>query len=178
MMNKSIILFALAALVLASCEKDDDPPTPATPAALTDPVAVRLDSITVVSFPELNDQGSYWDGGNGSNLPDIYVEVFKDNILLFTSAAVASANPADSHPVSTPGSGALPINFGEGTNLLIKLYDDDGDPGTNAPDFIGQFYISDALGFFYGGDHAAGFSQLQVTGSNDVTFRLTGTFIY
>ena len=178
MMKQSIILFALVALALASCKKEDDTVTPSTPAALTDPTAVRLDSITVIGFPEQNGGGSYWDGGNGSNLPDPYVEVYKDNILLFTSGVVASASPTGSHDMSTPGSGARPIPFGEGSDLLIKLYDNDGDPNTNAPDFIGQFTITDALGFFYGGDHAAGFSQLQVTGSNDVTFLLTGTFIY
>lgn len=178
MMRTSISILALCALALSACNKDDDDnPAPAA-VQRTEPTAVRLDSITVVSFPEQNDQGSYWDGGDGSNLPEPFVRVYKDGILLFTSTAASSASPTGSHDMSTPSSGALPISYSGGTDLLIKLYDDDGDPNTNAPDFIGQFQVTDALGFFYGGDHAVGFNDLQVTGSNGVTFLLTGTFIY
>ncbi len=177
MMKKSMFLIPLFALALASCKKEDDP-APTTPATLSDPIAMRLDSITLAGFPEMNDQGSYWDGGDGSNLPDPFVKVYKDNILLFTSATQASASPSGVHDMSSGGTGSLPISFGENAPLKINLYDGDGDPSVNAPDFIGSLEIADPLGFFYGGDHAAGFSELEVTGSNGVTFRLTGTFIY
>ena len=177
MMKKSILLLAMTTIALASCKKEDDP-APSTPAAQSDPTAVRLDSITLVGFPEMNDQGSYWDGGNGTNLPDPFVEVYKDGILLFTSSTQQSADPSGVHTMSMGGSGSLPISFGTGAGLEIELYDDDGDPATNAPDLIGRLQISDALGFFYGGDHASSFSDLQVTGTNNVSFRLTGTFIY
>ena len=175
-MKKSIYYLA-AILVLASCSKDEDT-SPSDPTPPGDPVALRLDSITVTGFNEMNDAGSYWDGGSGSNLPDIYIEVDKNNIRLFTSTVWSSADPSGSHLLISAQSGSLPISFNETDDLKIRLYDNDGDPAVNAPDYIGIVSITNILPFLYGGDHAAGISNVEVSGDHGITMKLSGAFIY
>ena len=176
MMKRHLLFLTLLAVALVACKKDDDPVAPAPPAVQGDPTAIRLDSITLAGFPALNPQGGFWDGGFGTNLPDPYVEVFKNGILVYTSTVQGDVPHNGIHSMSTGAVGSLPITFGAGTNMMIKVWDNDADP--NDPDFIGQLVIDNALDFFYGGDQAAGFSDLPLTGSQDVNFRLTGTFIY
>ncbi|MCB0792105.1 MAG: hypothetical protein H6595_02035 [Flavobacteriales bacterium] len=177
MMKRSLLICALVAFALASCKKDETT-SPSGPTSQSDPVSFRLDSITLTGFNAMNGNGSYWDGGNGSNPADPFVNVYKEDVLLFTSTVASSASNTGSYAMSTPASGALPIAYGAGTKLEIALWDDDGDPNNNAPDYMGHVVIDDALTFFYGGDHAAGFTDLQVTGNNGITFLLTGTFVY
>jgi hypothetical protein len=176
-MKNSILLFSLSLLIMTSCSKDDDT-SPSSTTPLTDPVALRLDSITVDGFGAQNDAGSYWDGGDGSNKPDIYIEVRKNGILVFTSSPVNGASPTGTHNMNAAQMGVLPISFNETDDFKVDLYDNDGDPAVNAPDFIGRVTINNILPFFYGGDHAAGFSNVEVSGTRDITLKLTGTFIY
>lgn len=176
-MKKPILLFAVSILLITSCSKDDDT-TPASTTPLSDPVALRLDSITLSGFAATNSAGSHWDGGNGSNKPDVYIEVRKNGILVFTSAVKSSASPTGTHNLNTAQMGSLPITFNQTDDLEVKLYDDDGDPASNAPDYIGKVSINNLLPFFYGGDHSSGFSNTEVSGTANITLKLTGTFVY
>ncbi|MCB9171239.1 MAG: hypothetical protein H6594_12910 [Flavobacteriales bacterium] len=177
MMKRSLWMFALAAFALASCKKEETT-SPSGSTSPSDPVSFRLETITLTGFDAMNGSGSYWDGGNGSNPADPFVKVYKENVLLFTSTVASSASNTGSYDMSAAASGALPIAYATGTKLEIELWDDDGDPNNNAPDYMGHVVIDDALTFFYGGDHASGFTDLQVTGTNGITFLLTGAFIY
>lgn len=171
MMKKSILLVAIIAIALASCKKEDDVAPAAS--AQSEPTAVRLDSITLAGFPATDGNGDTWDN---SSDPDPFVEVWKSNVLLYSSTSHGNVPPSGVYDMNTASSGAMPITFADGTSMYIKLYDGDGT--TNPADFIGQLQISDALEFFYTGDHASGFSDLEVTTGSGITFRLTGTFIY
>ncbi len=175
-MKHPFLLLLCAAITLASCKKEDDAPaSPSVPTPASDPISVRLDAITLTGFNPTDENGNYWDGSDATNPPDPEVRVYKSNVLLYTSTIATNANPMVHHSMNTAASGALPIGYADGNSLRIELWDHDGGPYYQ---YMGQVYISNALSFFYGGDHTAGFTDLQVTGNNGITFLLTGTFIY
>ena len=141
--------------------------------------AVLADSpIGYWRFNEADGSGAYWDGGTGSNPADPFAQVTRDGIVMFTSTYVSSANSSANYDMNTAAGGTLPVAFEEGSEMEVQLWDDDGDPNTNPADYMGQFSTDDALAFFYQGDNATEFTDVEVTGGNGVIFKLSGTFTY
>lgn len=114
------------------------------------PIEVRLDSITVVSFPNMKyDQGSGtnpvpWDSGSSTSAPDLLVEVLRESAFLgSTQPYLANAQLNVSHVLRF----ADPLLAPFWSQYTITLYDQD--PGS-AREIMGRatFGFTDYAGPF------------------------------
>ncbi len=170
---KNSLYILILVFALTSCKKDDPQPA-ASSSASAHPVSCTLESVVMTGFNPLNYLGEHYD--SASNAPDPFIEISKDDVLVYTSVVIGGADNETSYPMNTAATGTLPITFIEGQSMSFRVEDNDSATDT---DFMGIFDIDDMFNFVYSGDQAEEFTDVFVsTQSGNVTFLLSGTFEY
>lgn len=172
---KNLILLCTMLVLFSACQKEEvEPDTSSSTSTPSEPTAIQLESITLLGFDATDQNGNYWD--SDTNTPDPFVKVFKSGALVFVSTSQTNADPNASYQMNTAESGELPVIYPENTTMQIEVREADGGTFTQ---HMGEVHIEDAYNFFYNGDGATEFTNIEITTSNgSVRLMVSGTIVY
>lgn len=130
------------------------------------PKDVMITAIKILRFPALNN-GSSWDN-TSTGRPDLWLRVFRFTSLVHEqngSSAISNATSVNENIYTPPSRIRLTEVEDE---HIIALYDYDGDPASNTPDFMGEAKFTPFL------SSRDGFpTTITVDEGGDVAFELT-----
>jgi hypothetical protein len=192
MKNLTKLAFAIifASVLFTACSTEDNPLGPTDPGnggpgpiVINTPRYMRVESITVTSFPATKPNGDKWDWNifpnSPTRRPDIYVRLGESgsNLYVYRSDTREDAElltAYDSYVFtasSSPSSGSLPYNVPMNETFNIDLMDDDG---LSADDWMGAVNFTPVN--YYNNDNVINFHETLSTSL--VTIKIDGVWVY